>query len=544
MTNLRINWKNTPSAWLVNRMQALGYKSEEEGICFGVALMAMHAILANNLDRFNRRLEVIASIPLEEFRKKIEEAQAAQLARHKASNKSHRLQDELILEIPAFFDGLELYQNSRDYPHILENKIRDQSNNIKHVYRLISPDKLEYKKIETTTFSGVYNLNNLIIYLDALKKLIIHFDHPLALTLSSADHSITVGYNPAGQTWSFINSNSPPSLYFPLQDTSLVAKKIMKAFYFATTSFVALETNVYADELDMKIFFGLNNNPAWKKIHNPNDPSFTVKQLTAWLGIATYINNINLIKLLLKNRADVNAAIVPSVGSTPLSFAVEYGHLEVVEILLNHGANPNIAYKNDPQVTPLYFAIHNDFYEIVKCLINNGADPNIACRNGITSLHLAINYEKYTLIKLLLESGANSNLIYENKTPLFCAVENRNLEIIKLLLEQSTIKIDQPSEINIFNLYNLAKTDEEKLSVIIFMGENFTQKNILMTPTKLANLLNLQNISDLLLAHSRQQTSTISRNKLLFHSSLDIEKLDQKRKKSSPEITSTKKQHK
>lgn len=59
--------------------------------------------------------------------------------------------------------------------------------------------------------------------------------------------------------------------------------------------------------------------------------------------------HVDIIKLLLKHGADVNAQ--SSTGSTPLMFACAGGHEEVVRVLLDNGAN--VEDHNENGHTPL-----------------------------------------------------------------------------------------------------------------------------------------------------------------------------------------------
>jgi len=60
------------------------------------------------------------------------------------------------------------------------------------------------------------------------------------------------------------------------------------------------------------------------------------------LHIATNIGSIEIVQLLLKNDADVNASITgifnPMRGRTPLHIAVRKNHIEIVKLLLSEGA--------------------------------------------------------------------------------------------------------------------------------------------------------------------------------------------------------------
>lgn len=58
------------------------------------------------------------------------------------------------------------------------------------------------------------------------------------------------------------------------------------------------------------------------------------------IHVASKHNNINIIKLLLDNGANINA--INHWKTTPLMYAYVYGHLEVIRFLLKHGANMNM----------------------------------------------------------------------------------------------------------------------------------------------------------------------------------------------------------
>jgi ankyrin repeat protein len=58
------------------------------------------------------------------------------------------------------------------------------------------------------------------------------------------------------------------------------------------------------------------------------------------LSVACVYNNIDTVKLLLDNKADIEAR--DDDGATPLFNAVLNGNTEIVRLLLEYGANKNI----------------------------------------------------------------------------------------------------------------------------------------------------------------------------------------------------------
>jgi ankyrin repeat protein len=75
--------------------------------------------------------------------------------------------------------------------------------------------------------------------------------------------------------------------------------------------------------------------------------------------------------LLLSHGADVN--IKQRDGGTALYRAVCEGHLEVVKVLVSNGANVNAAWMTFATHTPLQVAIRNGNLEIVNLLKKHGA---------------------------------------------------------------------------------------------------------------------------------------------------------------------------
>lgn len=59
---------------LILCMQALGYLSDPEGICFGMGHMAKQALLANKKKQFEKLIQCILNIPLDQFAETVEKA--------------------------------------------------------------------------------------------------------------------------------------------------------------------------------------------------------------------------------------------------------------------------------------------------------------------------------------------------------------------------------------------------------------------------------------------------------------------------------------
>jgi len=123
-------------------------------------------------------------------------------------------------------------------------------------------------------------------------------------------------------------------------------------------------------------------------------------------------------------------------GFSPLHYAVKAHRVDFVHALLECGADVDIQDKEDGW-TPLMWAITIGDIDIIKALLKKNADIWIPDNQGGTILHQAVLYGHIEVIKFLLsheikllDQGDSFGM-----TPLMWACDERNLEVIKLLLE-------------------------------------------------------------------------------------------------------------
>lgn len=90
---------------------------------------------------------------------------------------------------------------------------------------------------------------------------------------------------------------------------------------------------------------------------------------------------------LIDKGANVNSACFSHL--TPLHIAVEKDNIEIVDLLLKSSADINARGYRD-KFTPLHLAIFNKNIKMAKFLLDHGADPNVKDRSRRTALELAI----------------------------------------------------------------------------------------------------------------------------------------------------------
>ncbi|XP_055838337.1 ankyrin-3-like [Episyrphus balteatus] len=144
-------------------------------------------------------------------------------------------------------------------------------------------------------------------------------------------------------------------------------------------------------------------------------------------------------KFLLISGSRVNSKRNRSVRSnTPLHFAIQNGDIEITLMLLDHAADINA--RNESGLSPLLIAIQEKQETIVDILLKRGAILN-TCSKGISPLHHAVEMRLCNITEKLLQFGAyvdsKANLYHKKEyTPLHCATENGDLEIVKVLLKK------------------------------------------------------------------------------------------------------------
>jgi len=102
---------------------------------------------------------------------------------------------------------------------------------------------------------------------------------------------------------------------------------------------------------------------------------------------ASQNGSIDAVRILTRNKANVNAVANDHLGSTALTLACQQGFDQVVECLLIAGAN--VEYTRSDGFTSLMMACQQGHQAVVSNLIKAGADPRNGRPGGPTSIWLA-----------------------------------------------------------------------------------------------------------------------------------------------------------
>lgn len=158
-------------------------------------------------------------------------------------------------------------------------------------------------------------------------------------------------------------------------------------------------------------------------------------------------NNIEEVKLCLKNGATIDAENINIGNATPLILASAYGHIEIVDYLIKKNAKIN--FQDNSGGTALMYAGYFGKFKIFQLLLDNGANIDLKNNDGeavwdlqnenrISPLHYAARDNYLDILRLLIDKGGNPNIqTNDGWTPLMYAGYNGNLEIIQLLLDNN-----------------------------------------------------------------------------------------------------------
>ncbi len=170
--------------------------------------------------------------------------------------------------------------------------------------------------------------------------------------------------------------------------------------------------------------------------------------------------NTEILKLLIKNKADVNLFFGDNEDEeTPLMYAAMKGYKETVKILIENKADINKRNINNANALIYAYMFGND--DIADILLKNGSDSldkslKILSPNDITLLSYRvplINAAEYStnevFLQKLIDNGADINYKnYDENTALIEAANNDNINAVKVLIKNN-------ADVNVQNRYGM-----------------------------------------------------------------------------------------
>jgi len=198
-------------------------------------------------------------------------------------------------------------------------------------------------------------------------------------------------------------------------------------------------------------------------------------------------NNINIIKLLLENKADIN--YTDKNDNTILHKACKENNVELAKFLIKKGANINC--KNEDDNTALHIVCKNNNEELIKLLINKGA--NINKKNIYDTSCSELLWENGH--KDIIKSYHNAfEIIYNDDCSEDCSedfnpylitkhgsiIDIYENEIIKSINNNSYLQVKLNNELYLIHILvaNTFKPTEDKTLIVKHKDNNILNNNV------------------------------------------------------------------
>ncbi len=261
---------------ILKRMEALGYPFADKGHCYGITYMGVQSFFADNMQQWNQRIKLIASIPVTEF-ESYEKLALYLQSRHTSLDNAHQVTEDLN-ELHAFFDGISLYQNmtTPEYSSLMGvSSVFQNAHLVSDIMqpRIYDDDKMVYKKPTLLhSCTNLYTPESLVTYLSLLK------DHlgkaSFSVVISANAHALSVHYDHDADEWLVYDPNHLGKAR--CINTIIAANLLMDDFNATTEPLqgIMAEANVYVEKSrqpDMQASLNkMLKSPVWTLLTNPD----------------------------------------------------------------------------------------------------------------------------------------------------------------------------------------------------------------------------------------------------------------------------------
>ncbi len=157
----------------------------------------------------------------------------------------------------------------------------------------------------------------------------------------------------------------------------------------------------------------------------------------------------------------VNINIKNGEGETPLSCAAERGDIKIVELLIELGSD---IHKSGEYA--LRAAAKNGHTQVIELLLKHGVEVQHIDGYADSPLLCAIEGRQLAVVKMLLQAGAHASDETEDMSAVESAIWDMNPEIVKVLVEHGAAVDDNDSNLNEL-LTVIIKGDSERLTALL-----------------------------------------------------------------------------
>lgn len=391
----------------------LGYPLSYEGLCQGFSGMWVQAALAKDLKTFYKRLEIIESykefgvapafnsLQAEIIRLKQKEGRAVLTAK-----------ETKILEIPALYEGINLYLSPYKFPEWFANKYLNQSN-IKEIYRLTKPQCLnDQNYLIAVDEPNCFDHSKLTNYFNDLKEVLRYSN--AAIFLGSDNHSVCLRFDPCLNLWEYVDTNCLASLAVGTYSIKLNSEQLSRLIFesFGDVDYTVFTTTVVANKFD---YINKEQLDYFKKAYQiqPSEANIVNSRQCGILHLACQEGYSHMIGDLIKKGVNVNQTKATD-GFTPLHIACGNGRLNVVKELIKGSHAININSLDHDKNTPLILAcwsLHNlNNIAIFNFLLKKGSKITLKNTYGYTAFDIAFTQGNIVALNAILKAGSSQNI--------------------------------------------------------------------------------------------------------------------------------------
>lgn len=443
--------------------QTLGYISDEQGVCQGIAIKGIEAFLIDEFELYEKRRQMILTL----WKKSKGDVrtinyiiQAAETIRSTARKLGQAITKcvsiisksvqydfdvEDVLSIQPFFENIELYQQPELYQHLFDSTFQDAptQRRVEIISLLAMSQTLQNKgglvSKPAWQWLGIFTEERMFSYCRLLDKMVNDFDQNIACSIGSRNHACALFYDKETKTWIFLDPETTPARRYSAAQIADLAKDIMHTLRTNPEGpTVACDTKIFCTgETQEETAFFVD----FLKQSREYEDLFEITQANAndktadnmsFILLAASFDCTTQLKKLIACGVDINQQ--DDVGITPLIKATSWGNIESVKILIAAKADLNLASKSGS--TAVHFAIKNEQNQILKMLLKAGANPALPDKQGMTPAMHAAKNGNLEALKLLAMHGVN--LLAVSTISAISVLDHAKLEKEKLLREQSS----------------------------------------------------------------------------------------------------------
>jgi len=209
---------------LITLANKLGYTEDEGGLCHGMTLRCLEAYLLDEQDAFITRINTINNTDnLDGLICGVQE----KVKRHEILTDD----EPELLDIPAFYDSLFLYQKPRQYQKLFNQSLFQF--HIDEISHLAGSKRIQENGGLSTRYSApnCFTHQELKNYLGDIQAIFTNealntLQANIGILISSHNHKMGLFYQAKNDTWTFMDINQWPPFDIPILNNTNSIKKV------------------------------------------------------------------------------------------------------------------------------------------------------------------------------------------------------------------------------------------------------------------------------------------------------------------------------